>query len=300
VKKGSRYLMGQTGLWTVACLCLMSCAATAVRADSDVEADMYLVEWQASAWAGKVAGSACWLLGSENDLRAEISLDDSSDPESFPERLRRLLHRQGGGWTVTWAGGREGSGTLQPWGEAWRVAEPRLMIWLHLLTSALVRGPALELNARRGEAVRILPVQRVANRPRWLTHHSGAEFPDDKLQVQIPSPPARAWSPTAVESRQDVTTAFQAAMVHRGLGRGADQEIVTLQWERQEAEAGPDRVRVRSSRRPGQLNISLPQVIPVRYPVPESFLPLWSLADLAVEIPVGDNEKKSDGKPRLR
>ena len=267
---------------------------TRVQADSDVKAELYVVEWRASAWGEQVAGSACWLLGSESELRAEVSRDLSTRPLDLTERLQRLFHRQGDGWTVTIAGHTEGTGTWQPWGEEWRVAEPRLLTWLRILTTALVQGPNLELTEEWGEAELVSLPQPVANRPRWLSKRSQTEQLVDKLLVQIPSPYPGGWDLATTSRQEHPNNPFQARMVQRGLGRGSDQEIVILHWDCHKTETGQVGLQVGSTRRQGQLKITLPAAIPVRYPAPESFLTLWSLADLAVEVPSVLDWEKSD------
>ena len=71
---------------------------------------------------------------------------------------------------------------------------------------------------------------------------------------------------------------FRTAQAARGRGRGGPGETLHLVWE---AEAGQGPVlAVRSSRRPGGLRLEKLRCLAVRFPAPETFVPLWSLREL--------------------
>ena len=69
---------------------------------------------------------------------------------------------------------------------------------------------------------------------------------------------------------------FRGRMTTRGLAGGGDLEFVVLEWgEDPDRPAGA--VRVRSSRRPGTLELEGLRSQAVPDPAPEFFLPLWPM-----------------------
>lgn len=99
-----------------------------------------------------------------------------------------------------------------------------------------------------------------------------------------PGPPVRTRNGAATPVRTvalppaDPAPSFRAAQAARGRGRGGPGEILHLVWLTA-ADRSPV-LAVRSSRRPGGLRLGELRCLPVRFPVPETFVPLWSLREL--------------------
>lgn len=99
-----------------------------------------------------------------------------------------------------------------------------------------------------------------------------------------PGPQARTRSRAAAPVRTvtlppvDPAPSFRTAQAARGRGRGGPGETLHLVWLGT-ADRRPV-LAVRSSRRPGGLRLGELRCLPVRFPVPETFVPLWSLREL--------------------
>ncbi len=275
-------------VWILSVMGLMAIVGTRVtlaRTTRDVKGTLHVVRWRATAWGEEVVGVACWLRGEDGRLRAEISREEVPPQESIPAALQHLLNRQGEGWTLALA--TPGAGTWNAWGDRWQDADPQLQAWLRVLTASLEHGPRVQLPAEEAAVRRSPTLQRSRPQPRWLALKSPAGEVSSRLRLQITPPdPLVDGIEEAEGLGQPAPTVFRAAMEHRGLGHGGRQEIVILQWDESSDPEGNFWVRVHSSRRQGKLFLSLPAAYSVYYPVPESFLPLWSLAELGITEPL--------------
>ncbi len=99
-----------------------------------------------------------------------------------------------------------------------------------------------------------------------------------------PGPTLRTRTRTAAPVRTvilppaDPAPSFRAAQTARGRGRGGPGETLHLVWA-EAADRSPV-LAVRSSRRPGGLRLGELRCLPVRFPAPETFVPLWTLREL--------------------
>ena len=79
---------------------------------------------------------------------------------------------------------------------------------------------------------------------------------------------------------------FRSEQIARGHGRGGLGEVLRLSWSADTEAAAGWSLEVRSTRRFGSLTIQPLGAQSVRYPLLETFVPLWSLQDL-LALPPG-------------
>jgi len=265
--------------------------ADPVVAEAGLELDgtLYFVWWRVGIWGQDAAGSACWLSGEADALRIEIGRRDavagaSDDQENT---LAQLLSRRGEGWTLATPG--TGGGTFQAWGERWREANHRLLVWGRVLAAALAWDQESLEVLERIPARRLADSEHAAARPNWLRTAPGANQERNRLRLEVPENPRGETASGGSEVKPGIGE-FRDGLQYRGYGRGAPAEILTLLW--QPAADPQDRrwVRVTSSRRVGHLDVSVPTRYAVRYPLPESFLTPWSLAEVLERVAGWENE----------
>jgi hypothetical protein len=245
-------------------------------AGEDLAGSLYLVRWRAGAWGEKATGTACWLSDGINYLRCEVRRDDG-DFTATDVALDALQRQLGEGWTLTAAGPR--AGTLHAWGEGWQEVNHDLLQWGRVLTQALVK-PHTDIAWLDSVAARKLPdLSKALPRPRWLRTQSQPDLkqPDLRLEITMVSTASEQSDEAA---RAGAGSSYRRRLERRGRGRGAAAEIVDLRWPTEPDSRGLRWIQITSSRRPGRLEITVPIENIVTYPVPETFLPLWTLADL--------------------
>jgi len=236
---------------------------------------LYYSSWQADAFSHHADGTMCWLTDRAGSLRLEVQRDARMFPtgasatnDPWPDQLNPLLNRRGEGWTVIL--GPDDEGTLNAWGREWSRPPAGLVQMIRLATVTLApqeggRLPgslALALVSGRGEAG--IPC------PSVLDPGSGGSKVRVNRRYQL--------APLEVDGPpRDKDSGFRDQMKARGRGTGGTGEIVTLAW-RDGADAPEPTLRIRSSRRPGTLEIQSPLRVAVPPPEPEVFLPLWPLS----------------------
>jgi len=264
-----------TAVVMIAWMCLVI-PAEVVMAAEEIVGSLYFVRWRAVFWAEQAHGTACWLPGGNGALRCEIRRNIADEaPEDTT--LAPLLRRGGQGWTLTAAG--PGTGTLQAWGEPWREANRRMLQFGRVLTLVLVPQQT-SLDSLAGLATRSLSRTRVSTpRPRWLAAAPQPGEGETDLRLELTTSPVSTADHEPVAGMVSAPL-FRRQLEARGRGRGGPAEILNLHWPRAPDSRGRRWIRITSSRRPGRLEITVPVEIIVTYPKPETFLPLWSLAEL--------------------
>jgi hypothetical protein len=232
---------------------------------------LYFAKWGLSVWGAEEKGAVCWLRAEGGRLRLDVARDLSGG-RGEPD-LNQLLHRQGEGWTL--AIPVPGSGTFNTWGKEWKKVRGDLARWAELLTGLLERGPSLNQVQLPSGVQLLAPVATTCQRPRWLESLSEPVF---STRVQLPAWQFEPISEEGIATLGSVTS-FRSVMRARGRGRGADKEILTIRWDPGRVQTSAIGASITSSRRGGRLLIEALQEVPVRYSYPESFLPLWPLAE---------------------
>lgn len=260
------------GLWSLA-TCAM--ADPVDPEPEDLTGVLQTSCWQASAFTYHAFGTVGWIVGPDKSLRLEILSDPASgqDLAGCPERqslsLTRMLAQQGQGWAVIL--GPSNAGTVNAWGQQWRSAKPAVGQWLRLLLSTLSNPPDSESASPVSLHLQI-PKRFVApgSRPGWTSSISRHELPQLNLTDS---------GEVVAAGHQETENVLRQKLTRRGRGRGGPAEMVTLAWRQNRTDTQIE-LRIRSSRRPGVLQVTAPVSQPVRYPHRELFLPLWPMQDL--------------------
>jgi len=213
----------------------------------DLPGRIHLAEYRASVFAHRESGSFLWLAGPSGLLRLEIRRGDGQGV------LTALLGQEGQGWTAILDGAE--NGTINAWGESWHQAPAGLGQVVRIVSEVLQSG---------------VPSSDVTVGP-WRCR--GAD--DRSMKYRIG---ALGGSVGSGSGKSD----FRERLTRRGLGRGDRDELLELKW----VVAAMDTtawLMVRSTRRPGKLELAQQYSREVVYAMPETFVPLWPLARL-VEI----------------
>jgi hypothetical protein len=242
--------------------------------DSAARSLLHYTNWRASAFSRQAGGTVCWLAGEDGSLRLELRRGPAGfasplveGQDGFPPDLGPLLDQSGEGWTLVL--GPDDTGTLNAWGREWRRPPSGLVQLVRLVTAVMVHHPGpipdpgfVRAYPRKNDVGRI-PV------PKVVRVGQTPAVPSNTRRYQLGNLGSPASEPSSDED-------FRGRMTARGLGGGGDLEVVVLDWGE-----GPGRgaggVRIRSTRRPGTLELEALRSQEVPVPAPEFFLPLWPM-----------------------
>jgi hypothetical protein len=254
---------------------LLTPSPACARGDGPGKSLLRFSNWNASAYSHKAGGTLCWLMGDDGSLRVEVRRGSAGfgdpalkDPDPEQPVLDRLLDRSGEGWTLVL--GPDDAGTLNAWGEEWRQPPVGLAQLVRLVATAVEAFP--EFMPDFDFAVTYPRKQPVQHIPR-------PSFVD---LVERDSGLAGIWRYQLNSLATDGVTVqedsgFRGRMAARGRGAGGDREVVSLTWHYEKEEPGTG-VSVRSSRRPGTLELNCLHGKSVVTPPAEIFLPLWPMS----------------------
>jgi hypothetical protein len=266
---------------TVAVSLSVSVVCASFAADSELsDGTLWLGAWRVEAFGERAFGFWCWIAGDDAALRVELirwpDARDAPAANQWTTAFSELKQRQGEGWTYTRAAA-EAPGLFQRWGRRWRQVSPDLAALLSELAAALERGPSAPGWDFPASQPRPDPTPTAASD--WRARSPDRRGVAPKLwhvtgEFRIEDPEA-ANQPSATAAAR-----WRRDLIARGQGRGGRCEIVTLRW--QDGGVSPERAElvVRSRRRVATLYLWPLTSEPVRYPVRETFLPLWPLAQL--------------------
>jgi len=239
------------------------------------ESRLLFTNWRATAYSHRAGGTVCWLEGEDGSLRMEVRQGRAGfepglapDRGIFPADVIPLLTREGEGWTLVL--GPDDTGTLNSWGQEWRKPPTGLARLVRLVTTVMVQYPH---GVPATEAVTQFPVKQdpgLIPRPVFRAETVPAAGSGETWRYQMASLDPEVDQPSSTDS-------FRTRMSARGRGTGGSREVVSLTWTGNAAKTGFG-VRVRSSRRPGTLELDPLDSQVVATPVPEFFLPLWPMA----------------------
>jgi len=257
----------QSGPWQLLSMTVLAVAISASlhpalaeeETGGDLPGVMRFLDYRASVFSYRDQGTLLWLNGPDGpdgpDGMMRLEIRRGAVHANEPDPMIPLLEQTGEGWTVILGG--ETGGTVSAWGEQWRQPPAGLVRAAQLIAATLAAGPPAQM-----------PVQR-----RW---RAGAA-PQSVAKYGIPSL-------TPTNSRQEASRAFRRALSLRGWGGGGDGDMLELAWQ-SEDEAEAPYLRIRSTRRPGEVEISTRTRHPVIYAMPEVFAPLWPMAELVTFRP---------------
>jgi hypothetical protein len=233
--------------------------------------------WLATAYGEEIGGFACWIAAADTALRLEILVAQETPDRAaatIPDRRREaLLARRGDGWTYARAGRRQ-PGLLNRWDDEWRAVSPDF--------SRLLQRVALKLEAGRAVDTAVTPAVdgEGGGLSRWRATGGErrarpvAERLAGEMWVAVPGDPTGDGTPGAAEA------VWRRDLVARGRGRGGLAEAFVLTWTEPDGDGTAPQLVVSSVRRPGSVRLWLLTTEPIRYPDPETFLPLWPLAQI--------------------
>ena len=270
-------LAALVGLWPAKVVAAQPKAGTDAAASTDPTAlqrgRLHSAIWRAEAFGRAVGGGACWLSGPDGALRIEAASDGVAGGRDH--WLPLLLLRSGDGWTFTHSG--MGGGTLNRWGAEWRPAPGELTPVLLTVVATLEDGPGAELREGRQRPTNSANARPVGGR-RWRPLLRQGKKATGEWKVAV------AGVDTSAAGM--VHAAFRSEQIARGHGRGGRGEVLRLSWRAETEAAAGWSLEVRSTRRFGRLTIQPLGAQVVRYPLLETFVPLWPLVDL-LALPPG-------------
>ncbi len=248
---------GSRQLLSIAALCLLVpvsfSQAHAEEADTDLPGSLHSVNYRASAFSYHDHGTLVWLNGPDGMMRLDIRRGGTT--AQGRNRLTALMEQNGEGWTAVFGG--ETAGTINAWGEQWRQPPDGLVRAARLIATVLDSGPPAFTPAKRPWRA---GSNRVATRKYGIPSLTQANEPG-----------------AAVVS-------FRRTQVDRGMGRGGDGDILELAWSAA-GSVGSSYLRVRSTKRPGQLELTPDATYQVVFAMPETFVPLWPMGQLVRFVP---------------
>jgi len=228
--------------------------------------------WRAEAFGRAVGGGACWLSGPDGALRIEAASDGVASGRD--DWLPLLLLRSGDGWTFTYSG--VGGGTLNRWGAEWRQAPGGLTPVLLTVVATLELGPGAGMREGRQRPTNSANARPLGAR-RWRPLLRHGEKATGQWKVAVAG--------VDTSTAGNVHATFRSEQIARGHGRGGRGEVLRLSWRADTEAAAGWSLEVRSTRRFGHLTIQPLGARGVRYPLLETFVPLWPLQDLLTMPP---------------
>ncbi|MFH1845721.1 MAG: hypothetical protein ABIF77_21270 [bacterium] len=191
--------------------------------------------------------------------------------------LSFLLDRSGKGWTFAVTDAT--TVVYQPWGEHWREYHASFARALMTLTRVFeCREQLADLHWADGLHPLTVSQQNV-DRPRWVTAGQERDAGVQHLRLEVDFYGNTTMSPDAEMMLGNSRSSLRQENCQRGLGRGGVCEVWSV-WRIPAAGTTGWTHRISSSRRPGDLEVSVPRIWNVEFPYPEAFLPVWSLAEL--------------------
>ena len=235
---------------------------------------LFLVSWEVSVLGRIETGTACWIEGPDGVFRLEV-LPGVAGREALP----RLLRRQGDGYTLILGGGAEG--VFNAWQHEWKKLGENMVPWVRFVTLTLL-GKDGEQGSGSGRGRRLVGNRTpVGTRPFFRDD----PFPDREAGGRRIELPALAVNRVAAgtgtrNGGRPAGTPFRSGMVQRGGGRGGNREILTMT---RDGSIPGFAWLLLSSRKPGRILLSNPEIIHLGPVGLEVFPPLWPLSEL-VEI----------------
>jgi len=237
---------------------------------------LHAVHWTVSVWGRKLAGTGCWLSGPDDMLRLEVKRG-GAEKANLELVLPDLLNRSGEGWTFSVID--DTTVVYQPWGEHWRAYDASLARALTVLTGVCEGSESMD-DMSGVDGVRSLTVRpRSIPRPRWLTNRQQLDAGGQQLRIEVDDHGTEASFAAAGPAVVTSPTKFRQENCQRGFGRGGVGEVWSV-WRTPAGESTGWLHRITSSRRPGNLEVTVPRSWQVMFPYPETFLPVWSLTEL--------------------
>lgn len=218
--------------------------------EADLPGTIRTVAYRASVFSFQDSGTVLWLPGPDGIMRLEIRRGRAGH-----DALTPLLAQSGAGWTAILGG--QNPGTLNAWQEQWRQPPAGLAQAARLVNEALTAGPTLSVDRKT----------------RW---RAGAHRLNGRTHG------IDSLNPVSAEASSG--PAFRQVVAARGWGRGGLGDVLALRWETG-AEGQASHLVVRSTRRPGRLELTPLATYDVIYAMPEAFVPLWPLAQLLTLTP---------------
>ncbi len=240
------------------------------------------LHWEAEFLGSDQPGSACWVVASGGDLRLEILLGEPNF--STPEDL---MHQEGTGFTLVLSEGLDG--TFNPWLSPWQKLNPGAGAWIQLATQ-IVSGQE-DFSDDHPWTILAEPGTINIPRPRFWTGNRLGSF-DQATRVQLPQ-----LDRVAVDEKESLEKSFRGQNVARAAGHGGQEEILTLR--RFQKNVRGYAWRLTSSRKPGQIHLSMPIISSIADPGLEVFAPLWPLGQL-IDLNLFEIDKKNRELLQLR
>lgn len=201
-----------------------------------------LARWRAEALGRSACGLAGWILGSGGDLRWDLTV--AEDPGSTLQS----------GDADDWAP------LLTRTGHGWTLIAPASGTGVFGAWDREWAAPPAGLAA-------------LARRVATCVDNGPSRSTEGSRRLTLFSDPVAGDEPAAVTA----AGRFREGMSHRGRGGGGPGEVVTVG-----ARAAAGGVRVRSSRRPGWVEVTAVERRPAAGSADEVFLPWWSLGELTL------------------
>ena len=242
-------------------LVILVAVADLAGAAEETTCDLIEFNWSLRIWGRTIEGIACILAPTPSWLRVEVARAPATGAD--------LVARAGEGWTVALAGG--GEATVGAWNERWRKLADDLLLRTRILAAVGGAGSEWAREAIAGIEPDALVDAPLRSDTGW---RAGPKNGDRRecLELRFPGPTRRG----AIRSDSQTST-LRRRLVARGTGRGAAEELWTFTW----LDTGA--FSLVSSRRSGRLVLRETGRREVRIPLPEGFLPLWSLETLVIE-----------------
>jgi len=190
------------------CAALLSAWATAMPPlatatgdeTADLDGDLYLVQYTATAFATQEAGSLLWLLGPDGTLRVEVlSRGNRGAP---PGDLEALLEQRGRGWTAVL--GQHNGQTVNPWRQEWQRPPDFLRPLMEVVTQTLMVGPP-------------------------TAHETNTAWRAGLNKGYLTSRPLNVAGPC-----------FRDRQAHRGRGHGGTDDLARLAWRNRPGSGRPE------------------------------------------------------------
>jgi len=235
---------------------------------------LFLVSWEVSVLGRTETGTACWIDGPDGVLRLEVLPGVTGQGA-----LSRLLRQQGDGFTLILGGGAEG--VFNPWQREWKKLGKNIVPWVRFVTLTLLDKDSEQVGGSS------LGRQLFGNRAPvgFRPFFRNDFFPDQEAACRRIELPALAMDRVAAgtgtrDGGLPARSPFRSRMVQRGGGRGGNREILTM--TRNGSTLGFTWLLL-SSRKPGRILLSSPEIFHLGPVGLEVFTPLWPLSEL-VEV----------------
>ncbi len=212
--------------------------------------------WRGTGMGESLGGSACWLRGTDGEVRIEVTREGAAPRADISPAWGRLLARGGEGWVVllteaTAVGGR--------WGAPLECLAPDSRVRLETLLAVLEGGVD-------GAGPWPAGVRRIAARD-VIGSHGIRAVPAGRTEA-------------ASHLRLPETASLRAALEARGRGRGGGGETWFVRRTAPPDASGETEIQVTSTRWPGRLELRVAGAWPVGFEPDDVFVPVWSLGDL--------------------